>query len=367
MHHILRQRTLFFVLTVAALTSGCTELRGRRRIREGSRLYRQGDYQGARDAFESAAGLVPQLPQAWMGEALSCRQMMTPGATSPVNDRAVDCALSALGEVRRRWPRDSRGEALYIQTLFDADRFPALVALFEERLKKDPSDLAALNGEIQAYSRSNHLEEALGAYQKKAALLPNDAEAQYAVGVFIWQQLFQRGGGPDKAGFDPRPDPNAPDTDGRKGKGKHKRAADNGAKGRGKGAKGRSGAGAVAAGGAADEEPHKTPPPFSVGDITGGQRAALADLGIKYLQRALALRPQYREAMVYLNLLLRQKSLAYLTRPSLWQATIDQAEVWRAKVDALTASAQAPPARPTSAPGAQGSAGSSGKGGAASP
>src|SRR4051812_49237310 len=300
MHHILRQRTLFFVLIVAALTSGCTELRGRRRIREGSRLYRQGDYQGARDAFESAAALVPQLPQTWMGQALACRQMMTPGATSPANDHAVDCALSALAEVRRRWPRDSRGEALYIQTLFDADRFPALVALFEERLKKDPSDLAALNGEIQAYSRSNHLEEALGAYQKKAALLPNDAEAQYAVGVFIWQQLFQRGGGPDKAGFDPRPDPNAPDaaagSDGKgkgKGRGKHKRA-DNGAKGRAKGGKGRSGAGAVGAGGAADEEPHKTPPPFAVGDITGSQRAALADLGIKYLQRALALRPQYR-------------------------------------------------------------------------
>jgi tetratricopeptide (TPR) repeat protein len=294
---------------------------------------------------------------------------MTPGATSPANDRAIDCALSALAEVRRRWPRDSRAEALYIQTLFDADRFPALVSLFEERLKKDPSDLAALNGEIQAYSRSNHLEEALGAYQKKAALLPNDAEAQYAVGVFIWQQLFQRGGGPDKAGFDPRPDPNAPDAAAEgKGKGKHKRAVEKGAKGRAKGGKGKSRTGEGGAGSAPDEEPHKTPPPFSVGDITGAQRAALADLGIKYLQRALALRPQYREAMVYLNLLLRQKSLAYLTRPSLWQATIDQAEVWRAKVDALTAGpTPTPSGRPTSGPGAQGSAGSSGKGGAASP
>lgn len=377
MKYILSQHAFFFLLTVAAITSGCTELRGRRSIREGSRLYREGNYAAARDAFEVAETLVPQLPQAWMGQALSCRQLMTPGATSPANERAVDCALAGLAEVRRRWPRDSRGEALYIQTLFDADRFPALVALFEERLKKDPSDLLALNGEIQAYSRSNHLEEALAAFQRKAGLLPQDAEAQYAVGVFVWQQLFQRGGGPETASFDPRLDPNEPDPGAIEGQGKRKGKGKRGTKARKGKAKSRTsdGAAVATAGGGADEEPHKTPPPFAAGDITGAQRVALADVGIKYLQRALALRPQYREAMVYLNLLLRQKALAYFTRPSLWQATIDQAEVWRARVEALTVTpAQAPAARRTSpeaaggpAPGAPGSAGLSGKGGAGSP
>lgn len=352
MNDILRQRPLFLVLIVAAVTAGgCTELRGRRRIREGTRLYREGNYPAARDAFTSAAELVPQIPQAWLGEALSCRQLITPGATTPANERAVDCALAALDEMRRRWPQDNRGETLYVQTLFDADRFPALVSLYEARLKRDPSDLAAVNGEIQTYTRWNHLEEALGAYQKKAALLPNDAETQYAVGVFIWQQLFQRGGGPDKAAFDPRPDPNAPPapeagTD--KGQGKKNKNK----KKQGKHAKGKHKASAPEpAPGAPPEEPHKPPPLFSVGDITGGQRAALADLGVKYLQRALALRPQYREAMVYLNLLLRQKAMAYFTRPSLWQACIDEAEKWRMKVEALTTVAGAK-ANPSGAGGA---------------
>jgi len=337
MNDILRQRPLFLLLIVAAVTAGgCTELRGRRRIREGTRLYREGNYGAARDAFASATELVPQIPQAWLGEALSCRQLMIPGATTPANEQAVDCALAALGQVRDRWPKDGRGESLYVQTLFDADRFPALISFYEGRLKKDPSDLAAVNGEIQTYTRSNHLEEALAAYQKKAALLPNDAEAQYAVGVFIWQQLFQRGGGPDKAAFDPRPDPNAPPPEAageKKTKGKKKKA---------KRAKGKHKGGApepAATPGAPPEESHKPPPLFSVGDITGGQRAALADLGVKYLQRALALRPQYREAMVYLNLLLRQKAMAYFTRPSLWQACIDEAEKWRLKVEAMTAAA----------------------------
>jgi tetratricopeptide (TPR) repeat protein len=286
---------------------------------------------------------------------------MTPGAASPANEPAADCALAALAEVRRRWPDDKRGETLYVQTLFDADRFPALVGFYEERLKKDPTDVAAVNGEIQTYTRWNRLEEALAAYQKKAALLPNDAEAQYAVGVFVWQQLFQRGGGPDKAAFDPRPDPNAPAADeaAAKKNGKAKKKKPKRPKGKHKG----GAAEPAQAAEAPPEEPHKTPPPFSVGDIVGAQRVALADLGIKYLQRALALRPQYREAMVYLNLLLRQKAMAYFNRPSLWQATIDEAEKWRAKVDALTALAP----KPTGAGGASPPAKPTTKGDAASP
>jgi len=366
MNDILRQRVVFLLLIVAAVTGGCTELRGRRRIREGTRLYREGNYGAARDAFASASELVPQISQAWLGQALSCRQLMTPGATTPANEQAADCALKALAEVRQRWPHDNRGETLYLQTLFDADRFPALVTFFDERLKKDPSDVGAVNGKIQTYTRWNRLEEALAAYQKKAALLPNDAEAQYSVGVFVWQQLFQRGGGPDKAAFDPRPDPNAPAAAEAAGAGKKKGKG----KKKAKRAKGKhKGSAPEAAPEAPPEEPHKPPPPFAVGDITGAQRVALADLGVKYLQRALALRPQYREAMVYLNLLLRQKAMAYFNRPSLWQATIDEAEKWRMKVEAMTAAAPAKPGTTTSGAGgaAPPSSAAATKGGAASP
>ena len=74
--------------------------------------------------------------------------------------------------------------------------------------------------------------------------------------------------------------------------------------------------------------------------------------GVKYLQRALALRPQYREAMVYLNLLLRQKAMAYFARPSLWQACIDEAEKWRLKVEAMTSTNAAATAKAGGAGGA---------------
>ena len=48
-----------------------------------------------------------------------------------------------------------------------------------------------MSGLIQVYTRRNRLEEALRWYQQRAALAANDAEAQYAVGVFVWQELFR--------------------------------------------------------------------------------------------------------------------------------------------------------------------------------
>jgi hypothetical protein len=115
--------------------------------------------------------------------------------------------------------------------------------------------------------------------------LQRDPEAHYAVGAFIQNLLFEKGGGNERSSFDPRPNPDV----------------------------------------------EKIPPVFTKGEIAGEQRVKLADLGISHLERALALQPKYRSAMVYLNLLYRQKSLAFFGQPDRWQACVDAAERWRAK------------------------------------
>lgn len=313
-----KQRVLAAACGVAMIAAGCTELRGRRRIREGNRLYRDGQYAAALQQYRMAETLTPQLPLLWLNEGLTCRQLMVPGGKSAENDKAVQCALTAFERLRRVAPDDPRAEQLHVQTLFDADRFDTLTARYREQLNRQPQDVAAVNGLIQVTTRANRPEEALTWYQRKAALLPNDAEAHYAVGVFVWQQLYQRGGGPEKASFDPRPDPGdtLPSASSRRGR--------------------------------ASTKSRKLPPPFAVGDLTGSQRVALADVGSNYLQRALALRPNYQEAIVYLNLVHRQKALAYFDEPDRWQSAIDAAEKWRRLASA--------PARPFD--------GAAGKGGA---
>lgn len=267
-------------------------MRGRSHAREGNKLYLEGDYAGAAREYELAAELVPELLPVLLNKGLACRQLMTPGAKGATNDRWVQCALDSFKRMSELEPSDPRGDQLYVQTLFDAERFPALVERYQRDLRENPRNLAAINGLVQVYTRWDRWDDALKLMVQRADVASKDAEAQYSVGVFIWNRLFQKGGGGDKATFDPRVDPTA------------------------------------------------APPPFGDSDIVGEARIKLADLGIQYLERALAIRPSYRDALIYLNLLYRQKSYALFDRPDEWKAALDAAMKWQAKAIETDASAK---------------------------
>jgi len=287
------------LVAVLFLLLGCSELRGRHHAREGNKLYLEGDYAGAVREYDVAEPLVPTLAAVALNKGLACRQLMVPGAKTAGNDRSVDCALAAFKRMSEIAPNDPRGDQLYEQTLFDADRFETLAQRYKHQLDGQPNNLAAINGLVQAYSRWDHWEEALKWAKRRADVSSHDAEAQYSVGVFIWNRLFQKGGNGEKGTYNPRAEPKQP------------------------------------------------PPPFGEGDIVGDQRVQLADEGIRYLQRALAIRPSYRDAMNYLNLLYRQKSFAFFDRPDDWKAANDAADQWRQqamKADASPVKADAHPA-----------------------
>jgi tetratricopeptide (TPR) repeat protein len=287
-----RRACVWLGAVLVLLGSGCTELRGRHRVREGNRLYREGRYAEALAEYEQAQSLIPNFWLLWLNKGLTCRQIMIPGSRQSSSQHATDCALEAFDRLRQLRPADGRGDSLYVQTLFDADRFQTLADLYQAKLRANPKDLMAMNGLIQVYTRWGHLEEALQWYQRRAALAAQDPEAQYGVAVFIWSQLFQKGGGPEMASFDPRPDPSKP-------------------------------------------KEKKVPPPPALGDIMGVQRVRLADLGLSYLDRALQLRPHYPEALVYRSLLERQKAIGLFADPQRYQEAIDAAEKSRRQAEAM--------------------------------
>lgn len=277
---------------LALLLVGCSELRARQQAREGNRHFQEGDYRAAVQSYEAAERLHP-LPVVALNKGLACRQLLLPGAKTPENERRVECALAAFKNLKNLSPGDARADQLYLQTLFDADRFDQLARLFEADLVKSPNDPAAINALVQVYSRWGRWNEALRWTMERVKRRPNDVEARYAVGVFIYNRLFEKGGGPDKSAFDPRP----------------------------------------------TAEP-KPAPAFGPGDIVGAERIRLADEAIAQLEKALELRANYADALTYLGLLYRQKSFAFYGQPEQWQAAVDAAESYRQKATALHAQHQ---------------------------
>lgn len=293
---------LTVTMALTCLLAGCSEVRGRRKIQEANTLYKDGDYKGAVMRFEEAERLVPDLPVLWLNKGFTCRQLIVPGTKTPETVSASKCALSSFSRYKELKPDDARGDMLYVQTLFDSDEFETLAKMYEDRYRRNQKDVEAVQGLMQVYTKWAKIDDALQWYRVAADLRANDAEAQYGVGVFLYQQLFVKGGGPEKSTFDPRPDPNKP-------------------------------------------KDVKIAPPFGYGDIIAQQRIDYAEEGIKYLEKALALRPTYTDAMTYINLLHRQKSYALFDQPEEWQKTVNEAEAWKRKtMDLLNAGKPAAPA-----------------------
>jgi tetratricopeptide (TPR) repeat protein len=311
---------------LAFFATGCSELKARHHAREGNSHFLEGDYAGAVREYEIAEQTYPGLAVVQLNKGLACRQMMAPGSSSPEQTRAVDCATNAFQKMKELSPEDKRGDQLYIQTLFDGDRYDTLAQIYEKQLQADPKDMGAINGLISVHSRAEKFNEALKYTMMRADIDQTDAEEQYAVGVMIFQRLYQKGGAdPEKAKFDPRPDPNAAPPPKRKRRGKK----------------------------AEPPAPLKIPPAFNVGDIVGAERVRLSDIGLKYLQRAIEIRPNYKEAMAFLNLVYRQKSFAYLERPTEWEPLFNAANEWLAKAtQAATPAPIAAAGEPGAAPAA---------------
>ncbi|HVZ71579.1 MAG TPA: hypothetical protein VHJ20_04315 [Polyangia bacterium] len=299
-----------------ALAAGCSDVRGRKLVQEGNDLYKRGRYADAVSVFREAEALVPDLPQLWLNEGYTCRQLIVPGAHDPESQRAVACALRAFKRLAALRPGDARADSLTIDTMFDAGDLRGLEVLFLERNRRAPNDVDVVRGLQQVYYKWGKWPQALNWSKRAAALRPTDAEAQYGVGTFVWQLLSSKGGGAEMAAYDPRPRLPPENDEGEiaaAGSGVDSKVSKN------KKAKP-----------AAPPVPVAPPPPaIAANDITGDLRAQLADEGIHYLRAALELRPKYAEAMTYIALLWRQKSFALFGNLPAWQSAVDESNEWQ--------------------------------------
>jgi tetratricopeptide (TPR) repeat protein len=311
-----------------ALASGCSDVRGRKLVQEANDLYKRGRYSDAIAMYTEAEALVPDLPTLWLNKGYTCRQLIVPGAKDPDSQRAAACALAAFKRLAQLRPGDARADSLTIDTMFDIGDLRGLEVLFLERNRRAPADVDVVRGLQQVTYKSGKWPQALNWSRRVAALRPRDAEAQYGVGTFIWQILSSKGGGPEMAAYDPRP--RLPPVD-EENPGAQIAAGGSAVNKVGK--KMTKGKKAAAPVGQLQLPVAPPVPATAPNDIGGGQRAELADEGIRYLQQALLLRPRYSEAMTYIALLYRQKSFSFFAELPAWQSAVDLSNDWQKRAN----------------------------------
>ena len=157
------------------------------------------------------------------------------------------------------------------------------IAIFQQVLDKDPNDvnslkqIAAINFSIKKFGEAKE-------YQKKVlAVDPKDAEAAYTVGVINWTL-----------------------------------AHENALK-------------ALVPAGLNDDGEGNVKAPKQIMNTIKDENAALVDEGIQYLNQAMSNRPNYDDAMSYLNLLYRRKADVDYGNAEAVKADVAAAKEWSSK------------------------------------
>ncbi|MGD0902030.1 MAG: tetratricopeptide repeat protein [Terracidiphilus sp.] len=206
--------------------SGCDKLRARDQLNKGVDAYKSQRYEEAIGHFQKATQLDPKLPMAKSYLATALAQDVVPGLDTPDNLKTAQQAI----------------------------------AIFQEVLDKDPSDVNSLKQIAGIYFSIKRFDDAKAWQKKVLAVDPKDAEAAYTVGVIDWTIAHQ-----------------------------------NTLK-------------ALATANMNDDGEGNPKAPKQVMEPLKAQNGPLVEEALQYLNQAVANRPNYDDAMVYLNLIYRCKA-----------------------------------------------------------
>jgi tetratricopeptide (TPR) repeat protein len=157
------------------------------------------------------------------------------------------------------------------------------ISIFQEVLAKDPSDVNSLKQIAGIYFNIKKLDDARTWQKKVLAVDPKDPEAAYTIGVIDWTE-----------------------------------AHENVLK-------------ALVPAGLNDDGEGNVKAPKKVMDTVKEQNASLIEEALQYLNQAVANRPNYDDAMAYLNLVYRRKADVDFGSASAVKEDLAQAEEWRTK------------------------------------
>jgi len=154
---------------------------------------------------------------------------------------------------------------------------------FQEVLDKDPKDISSLKGIAGLYFQIDQFDKAKEWQQKVLAVDPQDAEAAYTIGVIDWGVA-------------------------------HKNQVQ-----------------ALTSAGMQDAGDGNPKMPKDACKKLADQNASLVNEGMQYLQKALDIRPNYDDAMSYMNLMYRQKANIECGNEQARKEDVDQALDWSHK------------------------------------
>jgi len=312
-----RNRVLAFALVLPlAAGAGCARLQAKQAFRDGNKAYREENYKKAIEYYQRAVEHDPLMAEAYFYLGSSHQALFRPGRETADNQQLLDDARTLFEKSlevndgstpnREQVKRSTLAALTGIYSDIPFRNFDTAYRYADQLVQQDPNDLKNIFAMANLYEKFEKVEQAEAMYQRAVEVAPDDPKACAAQAAFFNKPYWE-----GQSQFD-----KAIDT--------LKRCAE-----------------------LAPEDPaghYKVAvfywdKSYRDPDLTDEVKDQYADSGIEAVQRALAIKPDYVEALVYKGLLLRVK--AQVTRDPRTRAQfLDQATTISEQVKDMRAQQQ---------------------------
>jgi len=307
----LKLRRIAFVLVLPLLGAGCGQVRAKIAYKEATKQYKLENFKKAIEEYEKAIELDPQMSEAHFYLANSHQALYRPGKDAPENKAHLDQAIEhyqkslesnkTADDVHKTLRRNALGflSAIYADEPYK--NFDEAHKYAQELVQEDPKDAKSQFVLAGLYEKYNKVAEAEAIYKQVAADNPQDAKACGALAGFYNKPLWEnRSKFDDAVQILDRCAALKPEDE----TGYYKIAT------------------------------FYWDKAFRDPMLTVEQKEQYADKGIEAIDKALKIKPDYIDGLVYKNLLLRVKA-SVSSNPRLAQTYLDQANALRDRATEL--------------------------------
>jgi len=291
-------RPLVVLALIAVAGAGCARVRAKAAMKDGNKDYKEENFKKAVDDYERAVKAEPNFSEAWFYLGSSHQAQYRPGKDTPDNEAQLEAAIEAFKKSLETNPAQTpaqktvRQNALAALTGIYSDdpykNYQEAEKYAQQLVTDNPNDPKNLYALANLYEKFNKIPEAEAMYKKVTEQNPKDAKACGALAGFYNKPNWDETGAPWVEGSDKARrakfdlaigvleqcaniDPNDP-----------------------------SGYQKVAS--YYWDKAYRDPL------LTDEQKNTYADKGMENVDKALALKPDYFEAVIYKGLLYRVKA-----------------------------------------------------------
>jgi tetratricopeptide (TPR) repeat protein len=198
----IRLWALVFVGLVPALVlGGCSRVRSRSAMKDGNKDYKEENFKKAVVDYGRAVELDPNFAEAWFYLGSSYQALYRPGKDTPENKELLEKAIAAYKkslevnsgktENLRKVKVNTLGALTAIYSEEPYRDFDTALKYAQELVADNPNDAKNLYAMANLYEKFNRVQEAEELYKKIAEMNPNDPKACGALAAFYNKPLWE--------------------------------------------------------------------------------------------------------------------------------------------------------------------------------